>query len=217
VEAGSYTERLGGITRHCETSTLLIHPAGERHANVFHDRAVNLLRVEASDADLLDVPLGAASSDGCRGEPSRSLCRRMLRELRAPDDLTPLALQGLALELVAGVARASTRRHREPAWLERVDELLDERAHEPLGLAAIAAHAGVHPVHLARTHRRYRHQSIGERVRELRMERACRLLATTQDSIAEVAQSCGFADQSHLARLMRRRLGVSPSGYRAQR
>ena len=31
-ETGSYIERLGGLTRHCETSTLLLHPAGERHA-----------------------------------------------------------------------------------------------------------------------------------------------------------------------------------------
>jgi len=80
----------------------------------------------------------------------------------------------------------------------------------------IAASAGVHPVSLARTYRRHRRRTIGERIRELRVERACRLLATTEDPIAEVAQTCGFADQSHLARLMRRRLGVSPSGYRAR-
>jgi AraC family transcriptional regulator len=72
-------------------------------------------------------------------------------------------------------------------------------------------------VHLARTYRKHRRQTIGERIRELRLEAACHLLATTLDTIAEIAHDAGFADQSHLARLMRRRLGVSPSEYRAQR
>src|SRR5262245_39098126 len=70
VGAGSYTERLGALTRHCGATTLLLHRAGERHANVFHDQAVRLLRVETTDARLLDVPSGAATSDGCRGEPA---------------------------------------------------------------------------------------------------------------------------------------------------
>ena len=44
VSSGSYTERLDGLTRDCEASTLLCHAAVERHANVFHDQPVSLLR-----------------------------------------------------------------------------------------------------------------------------------------------------------------------------
>jgi AraC family transcriptional regulator len=214
--AGSYSERLGRRTRLCDASTVVLHPEGECHANVFHD-AVRLLRVEASNSRLLDGPTGEAASEGCRGETLRWLCRRMLHELHAPDDVTPLSLHGLAFELIAGVTRASrVRRARPPAWLERVDALLEDSFHERLSLTAIAASAGVHPVHLARTYRQHRHRTIGERIRDLRLEHACRLLATTRETVADIAQSCGFADQSHLARLMRLRLGVSPAGYRLE-
>jgi len=217
VGAGSYTERLGGLTRHCGTSTLLLHSAGERHSNVFHGRPVRLLRVEASDSQLLDLPDARVRSEGYRGEPSRHLCLRMLHELHAPDDVTTIALHGLLLELVAGLARASTASgSREPSWLGRVEEFLQASFDAPLSLASIAAHAGVHPVHLARTYRRHRRRTIGGRIRELRIEHACRLLATTRDSIADIASRCGFSDQSHLARLMRARLGVTPTQYRAQ-
>jgi AraC family transcriptional regulator len=218
VGRGSYTERLPGLSRECGATTLLLHPAGERHANLFHAEAVTLLRLEATGSKLLDLPMRAATSSGCRGEASRSLCRRLLDELHAPDDVTPIALQGLAFELVAQLARASTAPSaREPAWLDPVDELLRDRFHERLSLSAIATIARVHPVHLAKTYRRHRDRTIGERIRELRLEHACRLLATTRQTVAEIAQSCGFADQSHLGRLMRRRLGVSPARYRAQR
>jgi AraC family transcriptional regulator len=141
----------------------------------------------------------------------------MLDELHAPDDVTPIALHGLLLELVAGLARSSERtRSGEPSWLARVDELLEAGFDTPLSLVAIAAHAGVHPVHLARAYRRHRRRTIGDRIRELRLEQACRLLATTRDSVADIAYRCGFSDQSHLARLMRARLGRTPTRYRAE-
>ena len=214
VGTGSYTERLAGLTRRCDTSTLLLHPPGERHANQFHDR-VRLLRVESNDPRLLEVPGTVASA--ARG-PMRHLCRRMLQELQAPDNVTTLALHGLMLELIAGLARAKApSRTSEPPWLEQVDEFLRESFDAPLSLSLVASHAGVHPVHLARTYRRHRRQTIGDRIRELRLESACQWLATTCDSIADIALRCGFADQSHLARHMRRRLGVTPSQYRARR
>ena len=218
VSAGSYTERLDGLTRECEASTFLCHAAGERHANVFHDGPVTLLRVEASDAELLGRPLCAAYSRAHRSESALALCRRMLQELDGSDDVTPLALQGLAYELVARLTRCSRRtRSAVPAWLAHIDQLLHAGFRDPPSLAAIAATVGVHPVHLARTYREHRRQTIGERVRELRLELACRRLETTRAPIAEIAHDAGFADQSHLARLMRGRLGVSPSEYRAQR
>jgi AraC family transcriptional regulator len=218
VGGGSYTERLDRRTRHCGASTLLLHAAGERHSNVFHDQPVRLLRVEASDSQLLELPGAQVHSEGYGGESSRNLCRRMLHELDAPDDVTPLALHGLLLELVAGLARASAPSgSREPSWLERVEDFLQAGFDAPLSLAAIAAHAGVHPVHLARTYRRHRCRTIGDRIRELRIEHACRLLATTRDSVADIASRCGFSDQSHLARLMRARLGRTPTQYRAER
>jgi transcriptional regulator GlxA family with amidase domain len=50
-----------------------------------------------------------------------------------------------------------------------------------------------------------------------RIERARELLARTNESIAEIAISCGFADQSHLTRVFRALVGVSPAAWRRQR
>jgi AraC family transcriptional regulator len=43
------------------------------------------------------------------------------------------------------------------------------------------------------------------------------LLSDTQLSISQVALETGFAHQSHLARQMRRLLGVTPAAIRHQR
>lgn len=212
---GSYNERVGRNTRYCDSSSVLLHPAGETHENAFHDRPVHLLRVEITGDALLVIPDQATSSGDSK---SLYFCRRMLCELQRPDDLTPMVLQGLAYEAFASLVRASRSESAPgPAWLRRVDELLADTYLEPLKIANIAGMAGVHPVHLCRTFSKFRGQTIGDRVRELRIQEACRLLAESDQPIGEIAFTCGFSDQSHLARHMRRSLGVSPSAYRKMR
>ena len=215
---GSYTERIGGAARQCDSSAALLHPAGETHEDVFHGRPVELLRVEVTDPDLLPLPTWKFADVGMRDEGSLYLCRRMLNELQHPDDLSPFVLQALAHEAFAHLARARrAERSPGPAWLRKVDDFLAETYLEPMRIADLAGMAGVHPVHLCRTYSRLRGRTIGDRVRELRMQKACSLLAGTDQPIGEIAILCGFADQSHLARLMRRSFGVSPSQYRELR
>lgn len=50
-----------------------------------------------------------------------------------------------------------------------------------------------------------------------RLEQAKRLLVQTQLPIAEIANETGFADQSHLTRLMRRHTGLTPKLIRDRR
>ena len=216
VRAGSYTERVGHATRRCESSSLLLHAPGETHENRFHGERVQLLRIEAVASDLLAEPAVSMTGGSIRSERASLLCHSMLRELEDPDDLTPLALQGLAYELVAALART----HRDdasrgPTWLRRIDVLLIETFADPLDLTAMARTVNVHPVHLARTFRKYRGQTVGMRLRDLRLEQACRALVQSHATVGEIAHACGFADQSHLTRLMRRRMGTSPSRFRA--
>ncbi len=215
VQVGSYTERVGGRVRRCDSSTLLCHGAGETHENRFDAEPVQLLRIEALSSDWFAAQAPRLPGDCTRDAHAAFLCQGMLGELRSPDDLTSLVLEGLAYELVAALGRGA-RRHAEPGplWLRRIDALLLETFLEPLDLGELARVVHVHPVHLARTFRRHRGQTVGARVRELRLAEACRRLAESRASVAEIALACGFADQSHLARLMRRILGTTPSRYR---
>ncbi len=53
-------------------------------------------------------------------------------------------------------------------------------------------------------------------LKRLRLQNASRLLVETRESIAAIAQRCGFADQSHLTRAFRRVTGTTPGSYRHQ-
>lgn len=51
---------------------------------------------------------------------------------------------------------------------------------------------------------------------DLRLEHVCRLLSSTELSIAELAYRFGYADQSALTRAMRKATGLTPAAYRRQ-
>lgn len=58
------------------------------------------------------------------------------------------------------------------------------------------------------------HLTPQQYLRKLRMRMASRTLVFTQLPLAEVAQACGFSDQSHFAREFRRQFGRTPREYR---
>jgi AraC family transcriptional regulator len=47
-----------------------------------------------------------------------------------------------------------------------------------------------------------------------RVERAKRMIRATREPLSQIASACGFADQAHLCKAFRRRVGVSPGIWR---
>jgi AraC family transcriptional regulator len=80
-------------------------------------------------------------------------------------------------------------------------------------VAVLAREAGVHRVHLARTFRDHFGVPITEYARQLRLQAAGRLLADDLP-LAGVAARAGFADQSHLTRVMHEAWGITPGALR---
>ena len=73
---------------------------------------------------------------------------------------------------------------------------------------------GVAPATLARSYRSAFRITVGERIRQLRIERAVRDLLESEEPLSSVALRAGFYDQSHFTNLFRRRFGVTPAQYR---
>lgn len=59
-------------------------------------------------------------------------------------------------------------------------------------------------------------QSALELLHERRLLEARRLLAYSQLPIAQIAHQLGYEDPAYFSRFFQRRVGVSPSWYRAQ-
>jgi AraC family transcriptional regulator len=100
-----------------------------------------------------------------------------------------------------------------PAWLARVVDRLHDEPAEPHTIAALAADANVHPVHLSRTFRARFGMTAGEYLHRLRVAFVMRELARGH-ALSEVAYAAGFADQSHMTRVCRAMTGATPGELR---
>lgn len=220
VLRGGFTEYSGGEAADCGPATLKVMPAGEPHSNRFGNAETRGLRIDVERSRFADVPaIYRALEERWRtaGGRGAELAHRIVAELTVPDSAGPIAAEGLALELLAEIARARVPRRETspPTWLREAEEQIHERFRTAVSVSEIAREIGVNPASLARAYRRYFGCTVGERIRTLRVKHAARELAETSDPLSQIALRAGFYDQSHFTNIFRRTLGVTPSAYRA--
>jgi AraC family transcriptional regulator len=220
--SGAWDQTYGGLARSGGPWTVTLHPAGETHSNRFCDSGARILNINigcGQHSPLSGSGLTLDASVDRREGKAAWLAREIYHEFRQPDEVTALVLEGLTLELLAELLRplaADDPTHTQP-WLMRAKELIRERFAEPLRLESIANYVGVHPVHLSREFHRHFRTTVGQQIRRLRIERACRDLSRTQRPLVEIALALGFADQSSFTKAFRRLTGLAPSEFRRLR
>lgn len=94
--------------------------------------------------------------------------------------------------------------------MHKLDELIRATLHQEIRLEQLAAHVGVSPSHFVFLFRRTTGTSPYHYVMLKRLERAREMLMRSPTTISEIALNCGFYDQSHLTRLMKRHTGLTP-------
>jgi AraC family transcriptional regulator len=219
---GSFDGLMRRTSRPCPAGTVLTEPPGELHGNLFERAGASVLTIQPDPGhrELLE-PFGGVLSEvnHMRDLAVASIASRVAGELRTPDGVTPFAVEGLVLELLALAARLRARTapgaaHQSPGWLGEARALLHDRYREHLRVTDIAGAVGVHPVHLTRVFRLHYGTSVGAYARGLRLSWAAGRLRDSGDSIAQIALAAGFFDQSHFTRSFKRQFGVTPLAYR---
>jgi AraC family transcriptional regulator len=216
VLSGSYTEMLRNKKECRVPGTLIFYPPDITHSEVHYTSGRHfLIEVQSWRAESMREYVGKSELTSVVGGPTGWLTRRLYEEFRHMDDLSRLALEGIVLELMVETLRScESHTERPPKWLDQAKEILQSSFSDPPSLSPLATAVGVHPIHLARVFRKFQHCTIGEYTRQLRIECARNRMIASDESLAEIALSVGFADQSHFSRSFKRVTGMSPSEFR---
>lgn len=198
-----------------EAGSLHFHPAADPHSGRTGPLGLTCLSVVPHGRLSLRLDFRAPMI-GHEPPALAALATRAYREFHASDSASDLALEALCMEIAAAHLRASADRDRAapPRWLAEARDFLHARLDRPVPLAELAAVAGVHPAHLARTFRLHLGSTPGAYLRRLRIERARHALATSTDPIATIALAMGFSSQAHFTRTFHRLVGLPPAAYR---
>jgi AraC-like DNA-binding protein len=205
VVRGGYVEVSGSVPELCREGAVVVHEAGEEHADRF-----------AGDTRCLNVEL---SEDDRELLSSATTTTRESAELRKAAQgvigafyQNPVGLCEAVRRLRDALQTTDRAQTETPEWLQRVIEEFPWSEAVPLRKAA--ALAGLHETHFSRAFRRHTGMTANEYRARSRVRLASQLLLGTTSSLSRVASSAGLSDQSHLTRLFSERLGVSPGAYR---
>jgi AraC family transcriptional regulator len=219
VLEGSYSEFQNKRELICQPSTLTFRPSGEVHRDYFHEQDVRVFIIEIPPKwieRLRDNSIQLCRAVNFQDNVLPRLTTRLNREFHHMDNASSLIIEGLTIEIIAEAARYSLQHTEQqiPHWLKRAKDLIHARFSENLTLNQIASDVGVHPVHLASVFRQKYHSTVGEYIRQLRIEYACRKLAKENTPLVKIALDAGFANQAHFSSTFKRLTGFTPTSYR---
>jgi AraC family transcriptional regulator len=217
-----------------EPGTLGFYPAGAE-ASLSHGpgKVIQVLQDPLLYRGL-SAEIGSASAIRPIINFADPLVSRIARSLAAEVERGPahrpaadrLLVDGLSLALAAQLARrfGSGRPPAPPSAdaraltrerLRRVLDHIEARLGDELTLAELAGIACLSPFHFSRCFTRA--VGVGPRryVARRRVERARDMIRRTDEPLASIAQTLGFADQSHFTSVFRRETGETPVRFRA--
>ena len=98
--------------------------------------------------------------------------------------------------------------------MERIISYINAHLGEPIGRAQVARTASLSPGAFSRVFRLRTGKTLPEYVNELRVGRACRLLADERSKVVDIALECGFSNLANFNRRFRQITRLSPRDYR---
>ncbi|MGY3451533.1 helix-turn-helix transcriptional regulator [Bradyrhizobium sp. USDA 4353] len=215
----------------CRPGDVSIIPAG--HETMFRGRLPSHLRIGLSPDHLIEV----ADSLGRQGIFARPELKNVFRaqdpvldrlgeifsaELQRPshptqDLLMDSAVTALSAHLLRSYAAPTEANGELPgsnvAAIRRALEFMRQPLDTKITLAELADASGISRFHLSRIFKKQFGLSPIAYLERTRIERAKDLIQRAEMSLAEVAQTVGFADQSHFTRRFKHYTGYTPGAY----
>lgn len=204
----------------CTPGTVFTEPPAETHANDIYEAGARVVVLQPDLADERFEPVRSLLADRInhfRHGRIVARARRVAREIRHPDRLSPVALEALALEMMVEAARLErppTAADAVSPWFRRAEAYVHEHFRDSPRIADVAEAAGVHPSHLASVFKDVYGVSLGTYLRRLRVEWVADRLLESDVPLATLAYRAGYADQAHLTRAFKRRTGWTPAAFR---
>ena len=214
---GGYWEEVAGKVIECAPQTVVFHPGRIDHAITIVLSTAHCFMLELDEHEIA-LRYQARLSPALfhtSGGPMASALQDLHDELRLRDDCSPLAIQGLLLQLLAGTSRSAAEIERgSQRTLTQISNLLRDRFRERLTIEDIATEVGVTPARASRIFRAAYRRTIAEEQRRLRIDFARHRMNDPDVSLATIADEAGFADQAHFSRAFKRVTGATPARYR---
>ncbi len=99
-------------------------------------------------------------------------------------------------------------------FVDEVNKYIVANLHRQIGVAELAERFSYSQSRLRTLFRGTMGKSIGRYIKDMRMRRAQRFLGTTEMTIGEIAEACGYTSLYALSHAFKQHMGISPAEFR---
>lgn len=191
---------------------LMFFRAGEVHQSIYCSFPSKNINIELEPAffEQNEVSESELEKVFAGNNNAKFTLLRIYNEMQRYDSFSAASIEMLLLSLTT----ESTATRSFPPWLRHVVEILNDRWNDDLNVKEIAAAVRVHPKTVSKHFSRHVGCTLGEYRRRLKIERSLSIIRSSKRSLTEIAQICGFYDQSHFISAFKQLTGMLPRRFR---
>ena len=216
VMKGQYQETTRNRTFTCRTGDVVIKPGGRRHQNAFGQFGAVCLLLEIYEQSLerstalIERELHGPIHD----YPLARIGLELREELQAPDSLSAIMLESIAVRTAVFGLRLVKERSTKRAQVELMRETLDASV-DAGDLSAPCLNASERKS-VRRLFYEMQGCTINGYILRRRAFRAFSELMNTDHSLGDIAHRCGFYDQAHFTKVFSTLFGITPGRLRSR-
>lgn len=159
----------------------------------------------------------AAIAGGLPYETAFTLSDQYIRQAERLFDYN--AITRLNMDMLMTYARrveALKTNNSQSRLIKSVVRYVNGNLGQRITLEDIASHTGLSRTYLCEIFRAETGSSLNQYIRRQKIDEACRLLSTTDQTIGSISESLGFSSQSYFQNVFKKTTGKTPEQYRCE-
>lgn len=125
-------------------------------------------------------------------------------------------LEQFELDLSNGLKSSTTLLKRELEMISEIGDFINNYPELPHTINSISSKSGLSPSKLQLGFKFMHDMTLGEYIREVRLEKSEVLIRTTDLNISQVVYSIGFTSRSYFCKIFKKKYNCSPKAYKTQ-
>lgn len=219
VKNGMYEECFLKQKRILEKGDLIIHPGFQQHENKIFKNNTSVLNIEVSSEWM--NKFGFDNNYNIENRIFQGAITKHLHDLLCiyanNFHCNYIEIESLFIDIFNNIKQQTIKLNGTNRIISRVKSFLQEAdVYSNHSLQDIGINLNIHPIYLARLFKEKTGMTIGEYTRKIKIDKACKDLIYSKNTITEIAISSGFYDQSHFIRVFKQNFGTSPLKFRKQ-
>lgn len=196
--------------------SLLFHNWQDAHYNIKPDVPTRGFHLEINAQWFEHLEISGFETEGSVSLESpliKGLMNQIFFDSKVDDPFSSLSID-LSIMALFEIMNKESADAKKPEWVNKLKEIVLDGDAIDFSLDYLSSCLQIHPAHLSRDFYRYFGATLGNYIRQLKLNKALELMKDKSMNMTAISHQCGFYDQSHFIGTFKKVYGTTPKKLR---